>query len=111
MNFGVPAHVDYASNSALVFDHHCRVVFDGIVMHNVRELSFYTGRFAKQIIEYIDAMGSNVEERTAPSFGAIEEPTAVAAAIEPHMVRQFGNHRPSDYTLFNQLLCALNLGI
>ena len=68
-------------------------------------------RLSEQEIQNVDAVGSDVEQRTASGFRRIDQPAATARSVEPHVIREFGDNRFTDRALLQQLLCALHLGI
>src|SRR5437868_2704050 len=80
-------------------------------MNDVRQLSRHARGPPEKEIQDIDAVRSNVEKRATSGFHGIEQPTALARSVEPHVIREFGNDRVADCAGFNQLLCALHLGI
>ena len=96
---------------SVVFDHHGGVVFDGVVMHHVRELGGDAQRLAEKKIQNIDAVRGDVEERSASGLGGIDQPTAAAGSVKPHVVGQFGEHGLADRACCEQLFGALHFGI
>ncbi len=107
----MPADVDDGADSVRVLDHDGSVVFHCVVMHHVRELARDSQRLAKKKIQNIDAVRGDVEERAASGFGGIDQPTAAALAVKPHVVRDFGQNGLADRAGGEQLLRALHLWI
>ena len=66
---------------------------------------------AEQKVQNIDAVRGDVEQRAASGFGGIDQPTAAAGAVKPHVAGEFGKHRLADRAGFEQLFRALHLGI
>src|SRR5579871_3719258 len=80
-------------------------------VHDVGELSADTQWPAKEKIENVDAVGCDIEERTASSFCRINEPAAAASSIKPHVIRQPGEHRLADYAMLDQFFGPLHFWI
>src|SRR5579872_4432581 len=107
----MPAHIYDAAHAARVLNHHGGVVFDRVVMHNVRALSDSAQRLAEEKIQNVDAMRCDVEQRAATGLGRVDEPTAAAGAVEPSMTGEFGEHGLADCARCQQLLRTLYFGI
>src|SRR5262252_9800695 len=107
----MPAHIDDSADSRFVFDHHRSIVFDGVMVHDIRQLTGDAQRLAKQKIQDINTMRRDIEEWTAASLGGIEQPAPVSASIEPHMIRQLGENRRANGASSDQLLGPYDLGI
>src|SRR5438270_13295304 len=99
----MPADVDDPADSACVFNHHGGIVFHGVVMHHVRELRGHAERLSEKKIQNVDAVRGDVEEWTASGLGGIDQPTAAAGAIEPHVAGEFGENWFADCAGCEQL--------
>src|SRR4051812_31484040 len=107
----MPTDIDDSAHAILVLDHHRCIVFDRVMVHNVRPLTCDLDRLSEQEIQNVDAVGSDIEQRTASGSRRIDQPAATARSVEPHMIREFRDNRLADRALLQQLLCALHLGI
>src|SRR5579863_1285243 len=68
-------------------------------------------RLSKQKIENVNAMRRDVEQRSAAGFEGIEQPAAVAGAVKPHVIREFGEYRPADCSGRKQFASAPNFWV
>ena len=80
-------------------------------MHHVRELRGHAERLSEKKIQNVDAVRGDVEEWTASGLGGIDQPTAAAGAIEPHVAGEFGENWFADCAGCEQLSGALHFGI
>jgi hypothetical protein len=61
----VPADIHHPADAAFVFDHQSSRVFDRQLVHHVGDLAADAGGLAEQEVEDVDAVRSDVVERTS----------------------------------------------
>ena len=65
-------------------------------MHHIRELGGDSPGLAEKKIQDVNAMGGDVEQRSAACLGGINQPSAAAVSVEPAVAGEFGHHRSAD---------------
>src|SRR4029077_11755153 len=109
---GMPAHIDYAAHTVFVIDHDRRGILHRQPAHHVRQMTRHARRLAEEKIEHVDAMGSDIVQRTSAGLFWIHQPTPVAIlGLKPVMAVDLSQNRASDGALLQQLSRALHLQI
>jgi hypothetical protein len=72
----VPAHVDDSANAGAVVDHDGCIILDRHLMHSIAKVTGHSFGLAEEVVEQIDAMGADIEERASAGECGIEEPLA-----------------------------------
>src|SRR5207244_3357602 len=100
--------VDDPSYAALVFNQHGCVVFHGPLVNGIRELRHHPPWLSEKIVEYIDAMAGDVEQRSTTRELRIEQPRAEFALRRRRaMMICLGQHRTPDRALLDEFPGAL----
>src|ERR1700677_3831438 len=108
----MPAHIHYAAHAAWVIDHDRRIVLYRIVMNHIGKRSHRPNRLPKQKIRNVNAMGSDIVERSPSRLRRIKKPPPKTPLVcAPFMAGKFREDWPSVRSSFQQLLRPLHLRI